>query len=61
MSNMEIVNEVRKLQKMETMGLKLSKEQKEFLEQNRELVNGMQIEYRNRQNNRKDKSHGLEM
>lgn len=61
MSNMEIVNEVKKLKKMKSMGCELSKEQRDFLEQNSEQIHSMQIEYRNRQNNRKDKGHGMEM
>ncbi len=61
MSNMQLVKEIRRLQKMEALGYKLSKEQRKFLEQNGELMERMQIEYQNRQNDRKTKNHGLEM
>lgn len=61
MSNMQLVKEIRRLQKMEALGYKLSKEQRKFLEQNGELMERMQIEYQNRQNDRNTKNHGLEM
>ena len=61
MSNMQLVKEIRRLQKMEAMGFKLSKEQKIFLENNRELLERMQIDYKNRQEQRKHQGHGMEM
>lgn len=61
MSNMQLVKEIRRLQKMEAQGYKLSKEQRKFLEQNGELLESMQIEYQNRQNQRKSQGHGMEM
>lgn len=61
MSNMQLVKEIRRLQKMEAMGFKLSKEQKIFLENNRELLERMQIDYQNRQEQRKHQGHGMEM
>lgn len=61
MSNMQLVKEIRRLQKMEAIGFKVSKEQRKFLEQNGELMERMQIEYPNRQNYIKTKKHGLDM
>lgn len=61
MSNMQLVKEIRRLQKMEAMGFKLSKEQKIFLENNRELLERMQIDYKNRQEQRNHQGHGMEM
>lgn len=61
MSNMAKINEVRRLQKMELLGHTLTKEQKLLLEEHKRITQQIQIDYQNRQNEKKHKNHGLEM